>query len=127
MPYLAGGKSYRKAVGSRAEVMHGNAHHTSGGLRKRDLKYVGRKADGTRRIVAVKASAVAALRYKKQMRNPEFRETWNEWKIAKKRRSDRKKRKSDKKKKHSAKKHKKHSAKKHGHRHSAKKHHGHRH
>jgi hypothetical protein len=28
-----------KAIGSRAEVMHGNAHHTSGGLTKADLKY----------------------------------------------------------------------------------------
>lgn len=28
-----------KAVGSRAEVMHGNAKHTSGGLTKKDLKY----------------------------------------------------------------------------------------
>ena len=28
-----------KAVGSRAEVMHGTAHHTAGGLVKCDLKY----------------------------------------------------------------------------------------
>ncbi len=28
-----------KAVGSRAEVMHGNAQHTSGGLTKSQLKY----------------------------------------------------------------------------------------
>jgi hypothetical protein len=28
-----------KAVGSRAQVMHGSAHHTSGGLTKKDLKY----------------------------------------------------------------------------------------
>lgn len=28
-----------KAVGSRAEVMHGTAEHTSGGLTKKDLKY----------------------------------------------------------------------------------------
>jgi hypothetical protein len=27
------------AVGSRAQVMHGTAHHTSGGLTKGDLKY----------------------------------------------------------------------------------------
>ena len=26
-------------VGSRAQVMHGTAHHTSGGLTKGDLKY----------------------------------------------------------------------------------------
>ena len=28
-----------KTVGSRAQVMHGTAKHTSGGLRKKDLKY----------------------------------------------------------------------------------------
>ena len=28
-----------KAIGSRAQVMHGSAHHTSGGLTKKDLKY----------------------------------------------------------------------------------------
>jgi len=28
-----------KTIGSRAEVMHGTAHHTSGGLTKKDLKY----------------------------------------------------------------------------------------
>ena len=28
-----------KTIGSRAEVFHGNAHHTSGGLVKKDLKY----------------------------------------------------------------------------------------
>lgn len=28
-----------KAVGSRASVMHGTAHHTSGGLTANDLKY----------------------------------------------------------------------------------------
>jgi hypothetical protein len=33
----AGGS--HKAVGSRAQVMHGSAHHTSGGLTKKDLKY----------------------------------------------------------------------------------------
>lgn len=29
----------RHAVGSRAQVMHGTADHTSGGLTKSDLKY----------------------------------------------------------------------------------------
>ena len=29
-----------KAIGSRAEVFHGNAKHTSGGLEKKDLKLV---------------------------------------------------------------------------------------
>jgi hypothetical protein len=32
------GGSHIKAVGSRAQVMHGTAAHTSGGLTKRDLK-----------------------------------------------------------------------------------------
>jgi hypothetical protein len=30
---------HEKAIGSRAEVMHGTAHHTSGGLTKKHLKY----------------------------------------------------------------------------------------
>ena len=29
----------RRAVGSRAQVMHGTAHHTKGGLTKKNLKY----------------------------------------------------------------------------------------
>ena len=28
-----------QAIGSRAQVMHGTANHTSGGLTKKDLKY----------------------------------------------------------------------------------------
>ena len=28
-----------RAVGSRAQVMHGTAHHTKGGLTKKNLKY----------------------------------------------------------------------------------------
>lgn len=44
----------RRAVGSRAEVMHGTAHHTSGGLTKKDLKY-----NKWGRIVSVKKSATA--------------------------------------------------------------------
>lgn len=32
------GGSHVKAIGSRAQVMHGTAHHTSGGLTKKDLK-----------------------------------------------------------------------------------------
>jgi len=30
---------HEQAVGSRSQVMHGTAHHTSGGLTKTDLKY----------------------------------------------------------------------------------------
>ncbi len=40
-----------KAVGTRAEVMHGTAKHTSGGLTKKDLKY-----NKHGRIVSVKMS-----------------------------------------------------------------------
>jgi DVNP family len=46
---MAGGKM--RAIGSRAEVMHGTAHHTSGGLTRKHLKY--NKAG---RIVSRKAS-----------------------------------------------------------------------
>lgn len=33
------GSGHKQAVGSRAQVMHGTADHTSGGLKKSDLKY----------------------------------------------------------------------------------------
>lgn len=49
-----------KAVGSRAKVMHGNAHHTSGGLTKSDLKY---NKEG--RIVSKKKSALGKKQYAK--------------------------------------------------------------
>ena len=42
-----------KCEGSRAEVMHGNAKHTSGGLVKKDLKM----SDG--RIISKKQQAAA--------------------------------------------------------------------
>ena len=44
-----GGKM--RTIGSRAEVMHGTAHHTSGGLTRKDLKY-----NKHGRIVSRKAS-----------------------------------------------------------------------
>ena len=47
-----------KAVGSRAEVMHGVAKHTSGDLKKTDLKMVKGK------IVSKAASKAAKLRLK---------------------------------------------------------------
>ena len=47
-----------KAIGSRAEVMHGVAKHTSGDLRKSDLKIV------KGRIVSKAASKAAKLRLK---------------------------------------------------------------
>jgi hypothetical protein len=43
-----------KKVGSRAQVMHNTAHHTSGGLTKRDLKY-----NKWGRIVSKKRSTLA--------------------------------------------------------------------
>jgi hypothetical protein len=41
-------------VGSRAEVMHGTAHHTNGGLTKKQLKY-----NKYGRIVSLKKSQTA--------------------------------------------------------------------
>lgn len=40
-------------IGSRAQVMHGTAHHTSGGLTKADLKY-----NKFGRIVSARKSAL---------------------------------------------------------------------
>ena len=34
-----GARKTHRAVGSRAQVMHGTAHHTKGGLTKKHLKY----------------------------------------------------------------------------------------
>ncbi len=48
---MSSGGSKIKAVGTRAEVMHGTAKHTSGGLTKKDLKY-----NKHGRIVSVKMS-----------------------------------------------------------------------
>jgi hypothetical protein len=48
------GGSHVKAIGSRAQVMHGTAHHTSGGLTKKDLKM-----NKWGRIVSRKKSAKA--------------------------------------------------------------------
>lgn len=48
------GGSHVKAIGSRAQVMHGTAHHTSGGLTKSDLKM-----NKWGRIVSRKKSAKA--------------------------------------------------------------------
>ena len=50
---LTGGRRM-PAVGSRAEVMHGTAHHTSGGLTKKNLKY-----NKQGRIVSARKSATA--------------------------------------------------------------------
>ena len=48
------GGSHVQAIGSRAQVMHGTAHHTSGGLTKKDLKM-----NKWGRIVSRKKSAKA--------------------------------------------------------------------
>lgn len=48
-PGMTGGAM--KAIGTRAEVMHGTADHTSGGLTRKDLKY-----NKHGRIVSRKAS-----------------------------------------------------------------------
>ena len=44
----------KKIIGSRAQVMHGNADKTSGGLTKKDLKY-----NKHGKIVSKKASVAA--------------------------------------------------------------------
>lgn len=62
--------THKKTVGSRAEVMHGTAHHTSGGLQKKDLKY-----NKQGRIVSKKKSALGKkqyAKYKDVMRSNQF-------------------------------------------------------
>jgi len=54
-----GKKTFLIAVGSRACVMHGTAHHTTGGLTKNKLKY---NKSGS--IVSKKKSAIATKAYK---------------------------------------------------------------
>jgi hypothetical protein len=49
-----GKRSSTRAVGSRAQVMNGNAHHTPGGLTKAQLKY-----NKYGRIVSARKSALA--------------------------------------------------------------------
>jgi hypothetical protein len=48
-----GGRKMRR-IGSRAQVMHGTAHHTTGGLTRKDLKY-----NKWGKIVSVKKSRKA--------------------------------------------------------------------
>jgi hypothetical protein len=54
MADIATGGSHMRRIGSRAEVMHGTAHHTSGGLTKKNLKY-----NKHGRIVSLKKSKTA--------------------------------------------------------------------
>ena len=64
------------ASGSRAQVMHGTAKHTAGGLEKRDLMYsksgkiVGKDAHaaGVKAMRRLKASGLAAKPFKKSPR-----------------------------------------------------------
>jgi hypothetical protein len=62
----AGGKMAR--VGSRAQVMHGTAHHTSGGLTKKDLKMNkwGRIVSKAKSAKAKKENRLVKLGYKTQ-------------------------------------------------------------
>ena len=48
------GGGHKHAVGSRVQVVNGTAHHTSGGLTKKDLKY-----NKYGRIVSARKSALA--------------------------------------------------------------------
>lgn len=48
-----------KAVGSRAQVMNGTAHHTSGGLTQKDLTY-----NSQGRIVSKKKQAMGKVLYR---------------------------------------------------------------
>jgi hypothetical protein len=59
---------FGKAVGSRIQVMNGTAHHTSGGLTKKDIKV--KRKNGEIRYVSKKKSARAArMRRSGKLRN----------------------------------------------------------
>jgi hypothetical protein len=62
------GGSHMKRVGSRAQVMHGTAHHTSGGLTKGDLKMNkwGRIVSKAKSSKAKKENRLAKMGYKTQ-------------------------------------------------------------
>lgn len=62
----AGGKMAR--VGSRAQVMHGTAHHTSGGLTRKDLKMNkwGRIVSRAKSVKAKKENRLSKLGFKTQ-------------------------------------------------------------
>jgi hypothetical protein len=61
---MEGGK--KAAVGSRAQVMHGTADHTSGGLTKGDLKYnkAGRIVSRKKSMKAKKENRLVKLGFK---------------------------------------------------------------
>lgn len=62
------GGSHIKRIGSRAQVMHGTAHHTSGGLTKKDLKMNkwGRIVSKAKSSKAKKENRLAKMGYKTQ-------------------------------------------------------------
>ena len=53
-------------TGSRAQVMHGSAHHTTGGLTKKDLKYNkwGRIVSRKKSMKAKKDNRLVKMGYK---------------------------------------------------------------
>jgi hypothetical protein len=62
------GSGRMKRVGSRAQVMHGTAHHTTGGLTKKDLKMNkwGRIVSKAKSSKAKKENRLAKMGYKTQ-------------------------------------------------------------
>lgn len=58
----------KQRVGSRAQVMHGTAHHTSGGLTKKDLKMNkwGRIVSKAKSMKAKKENRLSKLGFKTQ-------------------------------------------------------------
>jgi hypothetical protein len=62
---LEGGKGLRRVVGTRAQVWHGTAYHTAGGLRKEDLmvRVRGHGKYKRSKIVSKKAHATAKAKY----------------------------------------------------------------
>lgn len=77
----------KSAIGSRAQVMHGTADHTSGGLKKTDLKY-----NEYGKIVSKAASAAgrkAYARNKDKMATPYGRKRTSSKRRSSKRRSSR--------------------------------------
>lgn len=62
------GGSHMKRIGSRAQVMHGTAHHTSGGLTKKDLKMNkwGRIVSKAKSAKAKKENRLAKMGFKTQ-------------------------------------------------------------
>ncbi len=72
-----------RAIGTRAEVMHGTAHHTSGGLTRKDLKY-----NKQGRIVSRRASE-AGKKALKRLERAGYKARKGHFKLfTKKRRSD---------------------------------------